>query len=320
MTQHHDSTPADPRIEAAREYAEHEPSQPKGRHPHLVGIVLMLLGLLLITSSDAVAKLMTEELPIFQIIFVQAIGLIVLAMIAARRANPVAIAKTPDPWLQLLRAGCQFMSGITFYEGLKVLAFADLVAILFIGPLVVTALAHVLLGERAGPRRWAACLVGFAGALVIVRPGGDGMGWAAIWPMLAVLFWSIYIIITRRISERNSTPSMMIWAALVSLVVLGVASPWYWQAPTDWQWIALATIALLSASSNGVTIRAFTLAPASLLAPFSYFEIVGATFYGYVIWGHFPDPWTWTGAAIIVAAGLYVYRREAQLAKRAPAS
>jgi len=173
-----------------------------------------------------------------------------------------------------------------------------------------------VLGERAGPRQWAACAVGFAGALVIVRPGGDGMGWAAVWPALAVLFWSAYIIVTRRISGRNSTANMMLWAAVLSLVGLIVASPFYWQMPQGWQWPALAAIALLSAASNGVTIRAFTLAPAALLAPFAYFEIVGATFYGLVIWDHFPDAWTWTGAAIIVAAGLYVYRREAGAGQR----
>lgn len=315
MTSSHDNTPADPRIEAAREYAHPEPA---GRHPHLTGILLMLVGLVLITSSDAVAKLMTEAMPIFQIMLFQACGLVILAPLVARRVNLLAILATPDLKLQMLRSAFQLGSGLCFYHGLKVLPFADLVAILFIGPLVVTAMAHVVLGERAGPRRWAACAVGFAGALVIARPGGEGMGWAALWPAAAVVFWSAYIIVTRHISERNSTANLMLWASLASLAVLAVlviAVPGSWQTPAGWQWPALAAIALLSAASNGVTIRAFTIAPASLLAPFAYFEIVGATFYGYVIWHHFPDIWTWTGAAIIVAAGLYVYRREALAAR-----
>jgi len=310
----HDSTPADPRIEAAREFAPPGP-KPPARHPHITGILLMLLGLVLITSADAIAKLMTEALPVFQIMLLQATGLVMLAPIVARRFNLLRILRTPDLKLQLLRSACQLGSGLCFYSGLKVLPFADLVAILFIGPLVVTALAHVLLGERAGPRRWAACAVGFAGALVIARPGGDGMGWAALWPAAAVIFWSIYIILTRRISARNSTANLMLWASLAPLVVLTVVVctvPGSWQTPAGWQWPALLAIALLSAASNGVTIRAFSIAPASLLAPFAYFEIVGAAFYGYVIWHHFPDLWTWTGAAIIVAAGLYVYRREAK--------
>ncbi|MDA0219614.1 MAG: DMT family transporter [Proteobacteria bacterium] len=312
MTAPHDSTPADPRVEVAREYAH---ADPPGRHPHLTGILLMCLGLVLINTSDAIGKLMTEELPIFEIVLFQSVGLILLAMAVARRANPLTLVATPDPWLQGLRALFQTASGLCFFAGLKVLPFADLVAILFIGPLVVSAMAHVVLGEHVGPRRWAACLVGLAGALVIVRPGMDGLGWAAIWPVGAVVFWSAYIILTRRISARNSTASMMVWAALASFVLMAAASPWYWQTPQGWQWVALIAIALMSAASNGVTIRAFSIAPASLLAPFSYLEIVGATAFGFFIWHHFPDGWTWAGTAIIVASGLYVYRREAQAAR-----
>jgi len=312
VTSPHDSTPADPRVEAAREYARPEPS---GRHPHLTGILLMCLGLVLINTSDAIGKLMTEELPIFEIVLFQSVGLILLAMVVARQPNPIRLMVTPDPWQQGLRALFQTASGLCFFAGLKVLAFADLVAILFIGPLVVSAMAHVVLGEHVGPRRWAACVVGLVGALVIVRPGLDGLGWAAIWPVGAVVFWSAYIILTRRISARNTTPSLMIWAALASFVIMACASPWYWETPQGWQWVALITIALLSAASNGITIRAFSIAPASLLAPFSYLEIVGATAFGYFIWHHFPDGWTWAGTAIIVASGLYVYRREAMAAR-----
>jgi drug/metabolite transporter (DMT)-like permease len=315
MRSPNNSTPADPRAEAAREYAR--PEKP-GRHPHVLGILLVILGLLLVNTSDAIGKWVIEDLPIYQIILFQACGLLFLGAVAAREANPAVLVRTADPWWQVARSLCQLMSGLTFYAGLQVLPFADLVAILFVGPLVVTGLAHVFLGEHVGPRRWAACTVGLAGGLVIVRPGTDVMGWAAIWPVLAVTFWSIYIIITRRISPRNSTGNMMIWAALAPILFTVLAAPWYWEAPESWQWAGLIAIALLSATSNGVTIRAYGIAPASLLAPFTYLEIVGATFFGWLFWQEFPDLWTWTGAAIIVAAGLYVLRREAAAAAQDP--
>ena len=312
MSSPHNSTPADPRIEAAREYAgPHKP----GRHPHVIGIVLVVLGLLLVNTADAIGKWVIEGLPIFQIILFQACGLILLGLIVARQANPVRLLKTPDPWWQVVRSICQLCSGLSFYAGLQVLQFADLVAILFIGPLVVTALAHIFLGEHVGPRRWAACGIGLIGGLVIVRPGTDVMGWAAIWPVLAVTFWSIYIIITRRISPRNSTANLMLWAALVPFGAMLIASPWYWVTPEAWPLAGLLAIAVLSAASNGVTIRAYGIAPASLLAPFSYLEIVGAVLFGWFFWQEFPDLWTWIGAAIIVAAGLYVLRREAVAAR-----
>lgn len=312
MASPHNSTPADPRIEAAREYAT--PQKP-GRHPHVIGIVLVVLGLLLVNTADAIGKWVIEDLPIFQVILFQACGLILLALIVARRMNPVRLLKTPDPGWQVVRSVCQLCSGLSFYAGLQVLQFADVVAILFVGPLVVSALAHFFLGEHVGPRRWAACGIGLIGGLVIVRPGTDVMGWAAIWPVLAVSFWSIYIIITRRISARNTTGNLMLWAALAPFGAMLIASPWYWETPETWPLAGLLAIAAFSAASNGVTIRAYGIAPASLLAPFSYLEIVGAVLFGWFFWQEFPDLWTWTGAAIIVAAGLYVLRREAMAAK-----
>lgn len=284
-------------------------------HPHAAGIVLMLLSLLLINTSDALAKWTIQDLPIFQIMVFQACGLMVMALLVSRQPNPLRLIRTADPGWQIARSACQFAMGYAFYSGLRVLQFADLIAILFVGPLMITAMAHVFLGERAGWHRWAACAVGLVGGLIIVRPGSGLMGWGAIWPVLAVVIWSVYVVITRKISVRNSTANMMLWSSLVTLGVLAAMSPWYWQSPVGWQWAALVVIAFLSSGSNGLVIRAYSLAPASLLAPFIYTEIVGATFYGWVFWREFPDTWTWAGAIIIVLAGLYVARRES-LARR----
>ncbi len=276
----------------------------------------MLLSLLLVNTSDALAKWTIQDLPIFQIMVFQAGGLLVMALLVARQPNPLRLIRTADPGWQIARSACQFAMGYAFYSGLKILQFADLIAILFVGPLVITAMAHVFLGERAGWHRWAACAVGLVGGLIIVRPGSGLMGWGAIWPVLAVVIWSIYVVITRKISVRNSTANMMLWSSLITLGVLSSMIPWYWQSPVGWQWAALVVIAILSSSSNGLVIRAYSLAPASLLAPFIYTEIVGATFYGWVFWHEFPDIWTWAGAAIIVLAGLYVAHRESLARQR----
>ncbi len=313
MTSSGAGAPADPRAGAAREYAgPAEPGRPAGPHPHVLGIVLVVSGLVLINTSDSIAKWTLEALPIALVLLFQACGLFLLAHVVSGMANPLRLIRTRDPWWQAARSLCQLCSGLCFYAGLRTLQFADVVAILFVGPLVVTAMAHVFLGERVGPRRWAACAAGLIGGLVIVRPGAGAMGWAAAWPALAVLFWSVYIVVTRRISRRNTTGNMMLWASFAPLIAMAVAAPLTWQTPSGWQWAALAAIGLLSATSNGVTIRAYGLAPASLLAPFTYLEIVGATLFGWFIWREFPDLWTWVGAAIIVAAGLYVLRREAR--------
>ena len=137
----------------------------------------MLLSLSLINTSDALAKWTIQDLPIFQIMVFQACGLVVMALLVSRQPNPLRLIRTADPGWQIARSACQFAMGFTFYSGLRVLQFADLIAILFIGPLVITAMAHVFLNERVGWHRWAACAVGLVGGLVIVRPGSGLMGW-----------------------------------------------------------------------------------------------------------------------------------------------
>ena len=129
-----------------------------------------------------------------------------------------------------------FVMGYSFYNGLKVLQSPISSPSSSSGPWVITAMAHVFLRERAGPHRWAACVVGFIGGLIIVRPGSGMMGWGAVWPMFSIMSWSTYVVLTRKVSLRNSTGNMMLWASLISLAVLAALSPWYWQTPVDWQW------------------------------------------------------------------------------------
>ena len=279
-------------------------------HAKAGGILLILTALFLINCSDAVAKLVIVEVPVLQLALVQAAAMVFAVPFVARTARIASLVKTRRPWLQLLRSGCQFASSICYYSGLGLLPLPDVIAIIMVGPLMVTALAAIVLKERVGVRRWAACVFGLAGALVIIRPGFGGMGWPALWPIAAVSFYAVYVICTRLTAPHEGTGTMMFWGAIVGLVVLALASPFYWVPPTPAVWLGLAGVAVLSATSNGLTIRAYAHAPASLLAPFSYVEIIGGTILGYLIWHYFPDGMTWIGMAVIVFSGLYVWHRE----------
>jgi len=282
----------------------------RGRHPHMAGIVLILVALFLINCSDAIAKLVIAEVPVFQVALVQAAAMIFAVPFVARTTRVRRLVRTRRPGLQLLRSACQFASALCYFFGLGLLPLADIIAIIMVGPLMVTALAALVLKERVGIRRWMACIVGLVGALVVIRPGAEGMGWPALLPIAAVSFFSVYVVITRLTAPHERTGTMMFWGALVGFVVLAVSAPFYWVPPTPEVWLGLAGVALLSATSNGLTIRAYAHAPASLLAPFSYVEIIGGTVLGYLIWRYFPDAMTWLGIAIIVASGLYVWHRE----------
>ncbi|MDA0219616.1 MAG: DMT family transporter [Proteobacteria bacterium] len=297
--------------------ADNRPTDAAGSvaNPHLAGILLMLAAIVLINLSDTSAKLAIDTVSVFQVALVQVLGLMACGLIAARSANLPRVMKTPDWRMLILRSACQFGAGLCYYKGLQLLPLADVIAIILLGPLATTALAALVLKEQVGPRRWAACIAGLIGAMLIIRPGMGGIGWAALWPMGCVTLYSIYVIMTRSLTATNRTSTLMCWGASVGTVVLLLAAPFYWVWP-EWQiWLGLAAVAVLSGASNGLRIRALGFAPASLLAPFGYAEIVGGTILGLIVFGTFPDGWSWAGIAVIVGAGLYVWHRERRKAR-----
>ena len=282
------------------------------RHnPRFIGILLILASVILISCSDTVAKVISANIPIQQIALLQACTMMLSVPLLVRDRFRFSHLSTRFPWLHLVRSLCQLGGGLCFYTGLKHLPLADLVAILFVGPLLVTVLASLFLGEQVGLRRWVACLVGFVGALIVVRPGFGTLGWAWIYPIASTSFYSVYVICTRRVAPSERGGTLMFYSALASVVVLGLTSPLFWVAPVGAQWLGLVTVSVVSATSAALAIRAYALAPASLLAPFSYVEIVTATFFGFVVFGALPDAFTILGAAVIAGSGLYVLYHEA---------
>ncbi len=275
------------------------------------GILFLIGSTLLISASDAIAKLMTASVPVMQIAFCQSLAILFSTPFLARDWRVTRWLPTRRPVLHAIRSVCQLVSALCFFTGLKYLPLAEMVAIIFIGPLLVTLLSAVILKEHVGPRRWIACLVGFAGAMVVVRPGLDGsLGWTAIFPLLSTTLYSVYVICTRLTAPHERHATLMFYACLASVAVLGVSARFYWVAPEPKGWVALISIAVISATSAGFGIRAYALAPASLLAPYTYVEIVSATILGYLLFSDLPDHFTVLGALVIVGSGLYVFHRE----------
>ncbi|MCP5152537.1 MAG: DMT family transporter [Ectothiorhodospiraceae bacterium] len=277
-----------------------------------LGIGLLVASIGLIACSDAIAKAMTASVPVTQIALVQATVMVTGVPLLARERRLLSLVRTRRPWLQLVRSACHLGSGLCFYTAVKYLPLAETIAIIFVGPLLVTVLAALVLREHVGPRRWTACLVGLAGAMVVVRPGADGLGWVALYPLAATTLHAVYVVCTRALAPTEHTATMLTYSALPSVVVLGLAAPWFWVAPGAVGWVALVGIGVIACVSVVLAIRAYALAPASLLAPYSYVEIVFGSVLGLVLFGDVPDAMTVLGAGIIVASGLYVYHREAR--------
>jgi len=276
------------------------------------GIALMLLGSALLTVNDTVLKWLTAGYPTGQIMFMRGIFVILPVALLVWRAGGLAVLRIGSRGAHALRAACVCSGAFLFITGLSFLPLAEAIAITFAGPLFITALAAPMLGEVVGWRRWTAVLVGFVGVLIITRPTGAAIQWAALLPLTASLCGALRDLITRKISTSESSIALLCTSTL-GVVLAGLAT-----APFGWKPIAAFDLGLmvfsgvLIGSAHFLLIECFRLAEAALVAPFKYSNLLWAILFGFVVWGDLPDRWTLTGAAIVVASGLYILRREAQ--------
>lgn len=262
--------------------------------------------ILVMPANDATVKYLVASLPAVQLTWARFFGnLVLLAPFVLARHGPAAL-RVSDPRLQLLRGLVIVAANLTFIAAVGTVPLADAIALIFVAPLVVTALSHLLLGEPVGPWRWAAVLIGFAGALVIIRPGMNEFGWTALLPLAAALCYALYLLITRRLVGTapalvTQTITAAVGAAIASLLV-----PFVWQAPTAGETALMVFIGTASCVGHLLITVAHDHAEASTLAPLTYLSIVGATLFGWLIFGDLPDALTLAGAAIVIGSGLFI--------------
>ena len=292
------------------------------------GMALMIAAMLAAPGIDALAKLATAEATPPQIglarFVVQTALLAPLMLLGGRLVLPTAA----ELGLHAARGALMGAATVLFFTALTRMAVADAIAIFFVEPMILTLLSALILREQVGWRRYAACLVGFGGALLIIQPKFDDFGWLAAAPVGAAFCFALYLILTRRAAQRAHPIAIQFWAGLFGALTVGGAiaagglagSTTFRLAPVSdaTLWLlfgvgACATVAHLA------IVAAFARAPASVLAPFQYLEILSATALGYLIFGDFPDALTWVGIAIITGSGLVIVHRERLAEKRARA-
>ena len=177
--------------------------------------------------------------------------------------------------------------------------------------MIISLLAATVLKEKMDAGRWTVCVIGLAGALIVIRPGFADASWALALPLVSAVAFAIFSIITRFLSAHDSARATFFHSGLVSFIVISIAAPFAWRWPSGPEWVGLLASGLLAAASQYFFIKANQYQTASVIAPFSYTEIIWGTILGYLVFRDFPDAWTWLGAAVIVASGLYIIRREA---------
>lgn len=278
------------------------------------GILWMLLAVLMFVALDTLAKLLTESYPVWQVVWARYVFHLLLIALVLHRALPATLRTRRLP-LQLFRSLLLVATTVLFFLGLRLLPLAEAAAVMLLGPLFITALSVPLLREKVGPRRWAGVGVGLIGALIVIRPGTDVFVLASLLPLSAALINAFYHITTRQLSRTDSPMTTLAYSALVGAAVTSLAAPFFWVSPDAVGWLMMAGVGLLGGGSHFCLIKAYGEAPAAVVAPFGYSNIVWAVIFGLVIWGDLPDAWTLLGAAVLVGSGLYVFHRE-QVRKR----
>ena len=274
------------------------------------GIAMFAAGVALVPAMDAIAKFLTDQMHGMQIVWGRYFfTVLILAPIVALTV-PRSRWIPPQLGLQIFRGLCLFVATSLFFISLRHLPLADALAIVYISPLITTALSGPLLGEKIGVRRWVAVAIGLVGALMIIRPGLGVVHPASILPVGSGIALSLYIVATRKLSGTASPVVTLFFTGLVGLVASLPAQPAVWVQPSAQMLGWLAAIGVIAVIGHLLVIKGLDHAPASTLAPLGYLEIVSGAILGLVVFGEFPDAWTLCGATIIISAGLYITYRE----------
>jgi drug/metabolite transporter (DMT)-like permease len=274
------------------------------------GIALILASTVFLGTSDVTAKYLSATLPSTEIAWIRFLSFAIIMVPAMLPGSPFYALRTGRPGLQLVRGITLLASSVFFISGLRFLPIAEASATTFVSPIFVTALSIVLLGESVGARRWLATAVGLAGVLIILRPGTSAFHPAALFPLLSALAWACTLIMTRMMSGSEHATTTMTYSSITGVFILSALVPLVWVTPS-WHDILLGIlIGVASTAGQWIVVLAFRYADASVLAPFSYTQLLLASVLGFVIFGELPDVWTVTGAAFIVASGLYTAHRE----------
>lgn len=289
------------------------------------GMTMMAVAMLMVPAIDALAKSLGETVPTGQIsasrFLFQTLFLAPLVLLGGHRFQ---LAGLP---VQAARGALIALVTVLFFTSLRFLPLADAIAIFFVEPLILTLLSAAFLGEPVGWRRLLAVAVGFGGALMVIQPSFEEAGWPAFLPLGAAFGFASYLVLTRRLAQAGDAVAMQFYAgvfgcltmvAVMAMAVgLGVGSVYFvpvW--PTTVDWLKLAGLGAVATAGHLLVVHALRRAPAGVVAPFQYLEIISATLLGYVFFDDFPTPEKWLGIAVIIGSGLYVFHRERLVARR----
>ena len=274
------------------------------------GILLMALAFALFAVADTIAKVLLDYYSPLQVVFIRMLGLF-LGVNFVMLYNFKWFGKTQHLFKQLLRGLAQTGSAVAFLFGLTTIPIADATSIAFVAPLFVIILSYFILKEPIGIRRWLAVIIGFSGALIIIRPGFEMINFGHLFIIVAAFLFAFRQIISRLLAPTDNPVTTAFFTAYTSVFIFVLFQPWIWTPITDKKHILLFIVfATLAGTAEFLVIKSLQMAHAVVVSPLQYTLLIWVTVFGFIIWGIIPDFWTFLGAGVIIATGLYSLHRE----------
>jgi drug/metabolite transporter (DMT)-like permease len=278
------------------------------------GLLLMTAGFFAFSCADMMAKLLTADFHPVQIAWTRLFGLLAAVIVVIVMRGP-GILRSNAPALQIFRGVIAIGSSLSFIYALKYIPLADAVSVTFIAPFIVTILGAFLLGEQVGRRRWIAIAIGFAGVLIIIRPGAGVFHPAIGFVIVAAVSFAVRQIVSRYLGNSEATLTTVAYTAITACSLLFIPMLMVWKTPATSEHVLLFTLmALVAALGELLIIRALETADAVVVAPMQYSLIIFSTIWGFLVFAELPDVVTWVGAGIVVTSGLYTIYRESRVA------
>ena len=305
------------------------------------GILFILVGIVTISINDVLIKELSGGYPLHQVVFARSAIALAFILVIVRYEGGWSILRTRQPWLHLARGGLVVVANMTYFVALAVLPLADATALFFVAPLFITVLSIPILGEKVGPMRMAAVVVGFAGVVIMQRPwaGQDTMQASRLvlmLPVLSALAYALMQLMTRKLGATTKASALAVYIQTTFIAVsLGfylvagdgrfaagsdntsvqfLLRAWIWPDPADWA--LLLGLGVNSAITGYCLSQAYRLTDAATVAPFEYVGLPLAVTWGWLFWAEFPSWEVWLGMLLIIGAGLFVFLREQQKARR----
>ncbi len=273
-------------------------------HPPWRAILFMLAAVASFTLLDSTAKSLAKDLPVVEVVWARYVFSLLLFLLLFRNESLTKLWQTDRPWQQIGRALLLVGATAFIFFAVDYLPLAETYAISFVSPFLAALFAVLFLGEKIKAARWLAITAGFIGAVIVIQPGSGLYSWAVVFPLGMAVCWALYQIVTRHLSATEGPSTTLFFTMLVGAAVTTPVVPFFWVTP-DWQsLILMACMGLIGLVGQGLLIKAYGLADASLLAPFAYTQIVWATSIGFLVFGDLPNTTTIIGVTVIILSGL----------------